>query len=168
MSPRDVANNTAIGQYQGYKRARGVKSNSRTETYFWIRTYLDTPEFSGVPIYLESGKAVGEDKVEVTVKFKHPERCLCPPKAGMDHQNILRYQIQPKERIITSFWVKKPGARMVLEDKNFVFDYRVSYPKAEFIDAYQKLLLPILPSGSSILLEFVFIMLNIRFRQTSD
>ena len=79
-----------------------------------------------------------ENRVEVVVTFRHQQPCLCPP--GEHYKNKLHYHIQPTERIFTSFLVKKPGSEMVLEQKDFSFDYRAAYSKEEFIDAYEKLL----------------------------
>ncbi|MBI4086099.1 MAG: NADP-dependent phosphogluconate dehydrogenase [Candidatus Liptonbacteria bacterium] len=57
------------------------------------------------------------------------------------YKNILRYQIQPRERITTSFWVKRPGAEMIMEEKDFSFDYKGAFSKELFVDAYERLLL---------------------------
>jgi 6-phosphogluconate dehydrogenase len=81
-----------------------------------------------------------EARVEVVVKFRHHTPCLCPPEANKHFTNILRYQVQPHERISTSFWAKKPGSEMVIEEKEFSFDYEHAFSGSEFLDAYAKLL----------------------------
>lgn len=93
-----------------------------------------------MPIYLEGGKALKEDKVEVTVTFRHRTPCLCPPDVDKHYKNVLHYRIQPKEGIHMTFWVKKPGPAMVLEEKDFSFDYQDAFVGQEISDAYERLL----------------------------
>ncbi len=130
---------TSRAQYHGYREEKNVKPGSMTETYFRITAFLDTPRFEDVPLELESGKYLPESKVEVVVAFKHPSPCLCPPRKH--YRNVLRYNIQPKEGITTSFWVKRPGPEMALEEKDFSFDYKSAFSEELFVDAYERLLL---------------------------
>ncbi len=141
FSKKEAGRFTVRAQYEGYRNEKDVKSDSDTETYFRITAFLETPRFEGVPLYLESGKMMPESKVEVIVTFKHPSPCLCPPAAEKHYKNVLRYQIQPKEGITTSFWVKRPGAEMIMEEKDFSFDYKSAFSKELFVDAYERLLL---------------------------
>ncbi len=146
----DIRKMTARAQYEGYLREKGVDASSRTETYFRIETYLEDPHWKGVPIILESGKALAEDRVEVTITFRHPIPCLCPPASSdggpdkIHYQNVLRYRIEPKEGIRISFWVKKPGHAMILEEKDFTFDYKEAFAENEIADAYEKLLVSVI------------------------
>jgi len=140
ISPQSIKADTLRGQYKDYGKESG-KEKSNTETYFHIRAYLDTPRFRGVPFYLESGKAMAEKRIEITVTFKHSLPCLCPPSLGGHYENSLRYHIAPQEGVSASFWVKKPGAEMILEEKDFTFDYKENYAKESFIDPYEKLCL---------------------------
>jgi len=137
----EVASHTTRGQYEGYQEEAGVAEHSQTETYFKIQTYLESPRWKDVPIILESGKAMPEDRVEVTITFRHPVPCLCPE--GRHYQNVLRYRIQPQEGIHISFWVKKPGPEMMLEEKDFSFDYKQAFGE-EMADAYERLLLSVI------------------------
>ncbi|MBI2644142.1 MAG: glucose-6-phosphate dehydrogenase [Candidatus Wildermuthbacteria bacterium] len=138
VTPKMLAQRTIRGQYEGYRKEKGISSQSQTETYFRIKTFLHVPRWRGVPFILESGKKLDEEKVEVVVTFKHLTPCLCPP--GAHSQNMLRYIIQPQERVDISFWVKKPGAEMIIQEKSFTFDYRKAFETEEFSDAYERLL----------------------------
>ncbi len=129
----DVSKNSVRGQYEGYLQEGGVASESQTETYFRIQTHIDTPRWKDVPIILESGKAMPEDRVEVTVLFR-----------GNERQNVLRYRIEPSEGIRISFWVKKPGPEMALEEKDFIFDYKEAFGGEQLADAYERLLLSVI------------------------
>ncbi len=139
LDDQDIARHTVRGQYQGYINERGVAPASHTETYFRIQTQVNLPRWQGVPVFLESGKAMKKGKFEIIVEFRHHTPCLCPP--GKHYTNTLRYRVQPDEGVYMSFWVKKPGPDMVVEEKEFSFDYRRAYAPGEFIDAYEKLLL---------------------------
>ncbi|MBI2113214.1 MAG: glucose-6-phosphate dehydrogenase [Candidatus Wildermuthbacteria bacterium] len=137
---KDIQKETVRGQYAGYLQEEGVRPDSATETYFKIHAFLKTPRWEGMPVILESGKSVSQDKAEVVITFKHSTPCLCPK--GTEHaKNVLRYQIQPEERISISLYVKRPGTEMKLEERSFEFDYRKAFEKEEFQDAYAKLLL---------------------------
>lgn len=138
MDVQDVTQRTVRARYKGYESLEGVQKGSETETYFQLQTYLNTDRWRGVPIYLESGKAMGESRVEITVTFRHQTPCMCPPNQHVT--NVLRYRIQPNEGIFTSFWVKKPGSEMIIEERDFSFDYHRDYEDSEFIDAYAKLI----------------------------
>lgn len=137
---KDIQIETVRGQYEGYRAEEGVKADSITETYFRIHAFIQTSRWEGMPVVLESGKSLAQDKAEVAVTFKHSSPCLCPK--GAEHaKNVLRYRIQPEERITISLYVKKPGAEMKLEERSFEFDYRKAFEQEEFQDAYAKLLL---------------------------
>ncbi|MBI1833317.1 MAG: glucose-6-phosphate dehydrogenase [Candidatus Andersenbacteria bacterium] len=139
MDEQDIIERTVRGQYEGYKETEKIDSASQTETFFHIQTHVNLPKWHGVPIFLEHGKALNESKFEIFVNFRHHTPCLCPP--GQHYKNELRYRVQPDEGIFTSFWVKKPGTEMKLEQKDFSFDYHRAYDEGEFLDAYVKLLL---------------------------
>jgi glucose-6-phosphate 1-dehydrogenase len=130
-------------QYRGYSNEKGVRVDSKTETYFKIKVFLNDLNWNGVPIYLEHGKRLKETKAEVVVTFKHDTPCLCP--LGKHYKNVLRYEIQPHEGVRMSFWVKRPGVEMVIEEKDFSFSYKTAYRGEEHLDPhvapYQKLLL---------------------------
>lgn len=141
LSYDDVLAHTVRGQYEGYRNEEGVESDSQTETYFHIKTTFSGGAVKGVPIYLESGKALDSDRKEVLITFKHEEPCLCP--TGQHYENVLRYTITPTEKIAIQFMVKKPGYTYELVKKDFGFDYSEEYSQQEFIPPYEQLLLDI-------------------------
>lgn len=150
----EIAAHTVRGQYEGYTAVRGVAPDSDTETYFRITASLDAPQWKGVPIVLEGGKKLEKTLAEAVIVFTHHTPCLCPPEAGKHFQNILRYRIQPDERISISLWVKRPGFGMVLEEKDFSFDYRTAYAEEHLPDPhvhpYRKLLLDVVAGNQTL------------------
>ncbi|MDD5110362.1 MAG: glucose-6-phosphate dehydrogenase [Patescibacteria group bacterium] len=163
LTPQEVATHTLRGQYEGYRQEAGVANGSTTETYFRMKTFLQTPRWAGVPIYLASGKKRPEDKAIVSVTFKHPVPCLCPPQSERHYRNVLKYQLQPQEGMAVSFWVKKPGPDMVLEERDFVFDYRSAFGREQFIEAYEKLILDAIAGDQTLFVSTREIMAGWRF-----
>jgi 6-phosphogluconate dehydrogenase len=117
----------------------GVESNSTTETYFKLKSSLDHPKWRGVPFTLEAGKAVGEAKKEVVVRFKHPHPCLCPIGAPHEYHNKVIFALEPEEEITFRLWSKKPGYKLEVEKRSFDLPYRKSNGKET--GEYEKLLL---------------------------
>jgi glucose-6-phosphate 1-dehydrogenase len=144
----DAQRQSVRGQYDGYRELEGVAVKSQTETYFRVEARLNTPRWRGIPFYLEAGKAMNESKFEVVVTFRHHTPCLCPP--GQHYVNQLVYRVQPDEAISLSFWVKKPGSGMVIEQKDFLFDYRTAYKGKQFIEPYAKLLLDVISGDQTL------------------
>lgn len=150
------------GQYEGYLREKNVAPDSRTETYFRVTASLRHPRWKGVPVVLESGKAMGKDLVEVQIVFRHPGFCLCPDKEK-HLKNVLHYTIEPDEGVRMRFWVKKPGLRMQVEGKDFVFDYKEAFEGEEFQEAYQRLLLNVIEGDQTLFVSTEEIMASWKF-----
>jgi len=145
LRPIDVNNLTesiVVGQYDGFLEEPKVSRDSKTETYFKMKVFIDNDRWKGVPFYLESGKKLKEKKTQISVYFKKTPTCVCPEKEeGHTHQNILTFDIQPNEGISVRFWAKKPGLNIELESKNLSFSYKHSTDGAMRLpDAYEKVL----------------------------
>ena len=150
MDEQDIARRTVRGQYDGYKEEEGVAGDSETETYFRLETEINSTRWRGVRIVLESGKALDDRVADVKVTFRHQTPCLCPPEEGKHYTNVLTYRIQPHEGVSTSFWVKRPGTGMVIEEKEFSFDYEHEYGGEAFMEAYSKLLLDVIKGDQTL------------------
>lgn len=141
FTQKRIADLVTRGQYEGYVNENGVKRNTRTETYFRLETYIDTPRWKNVPFYLESGKSLAENVSEINIYFRND-------KAGMmqagdvkeDGQNILTFRIQPDEGIKIRFFVKTPGFGMKVEPKTLKFKYSTVPDFQELPDAYERVL----------------------------
>ena len=138
ISKHDLQNQVFRGQYSGYKEEEGVSPDSKTETYFKIKAFIDSERWKDVPFILESGKALGEKRAEINVHFKKMEACLCPEGMEQSHSNVLTFRIQPDAGISILFWVKKPGVEMQLEPKKLSFSYKDENSKR--ITAYERIL----------------------------
>lgn len=127
-------------QYDGYRKIPGIAKDSKTETYFKTRAYLSAPKWCGVPIILESGKRLKEQKKEIVITFRHPTPCLCPH--GQEHyKNKVIIRLEPKEQIIVQFWSKKPSLAFEIEERDFTFLLREADTRTQYTEEYEKLLL---------------------------
>jgi glucose-6-phosphate 1-dehydrogenase len=112
---------TIRGQYSGYTSEENVPKDSQTETYFRIKSQVDSKRWKGVPFYLESGKAMYESRTEIDIYFKSGKNPAGPKQE--EGQNILTFRIQPDEGIKIKFFVKTPGLNFNVEPKTLKFKY---------------------------------------------
>ena len=62
------------GQYDGYRRIKGVAKDSRTETFAAMRFEIDNWRWSGVPFFIRTGKEMPVEQWELRLIFKEPPR----------------------------------------------------------------------------------------------
>ena len=128
------------GQYTGYRKVEDVAPESKTETYFAIKAFINNKRWKGVPFYLEHGKALQDSKVEITLRFRSSKNCVCNGGENHNHPNFVRFTISPEQKITLRFWVRKPGLKYELEAKDLVFDRSETKHEDETTDAYEEVL----------------------------
>lgn len=116
-------------QYDGFATEHGVTPDSRTETYFSLKAFVDTPRWQGVPFYLSSGKAL--DRAEALIEIVFGDE---------GNVNKLTFRIQPKEAIILTLHSKQPGLENTTIETPLVFEYSTDLPASHISDAYEKVL----------------------------
>jgi glucose-6-phosphate 1-dehydrogenase len=62
------------GQYDGYRDIDGVAADSTTETYAALRLDIDNWRWSGVPIFIRTGKRMPVTQTEMRLVFQRPPR----------------------------------------------------------------------------------------------
>jgi glucose-6-phosphate 1-dehydrogenase len=62
------------GQYDGYRKIKGVDKNSTTETFVAARFEIDNWRWSGVPFFIRTGKLMPATEWELRIIFKEPPR----------------------------------------------------------------------------------------------
>lgn len=150
MGPRQVAEWTVRGQYDGYRSEEGVRPDSTTETFVAVRTTIDNWRWSGVPIILQTGKRMQKRATDIEIEFNQPPLCLfrefadCPP-----NPNSLVIRIQPDEGISLSFVCKQPGTSYEVQDVNMDFSYNKTFRRRS-PEAYERLLLDALRGDASL------------------
>jgi glucose-6-phosphate 1-dehydrogenase len=60
------------GQYEGYRDIDGVADDSATETYAALRLDIDSWRWSGVPIFIRTGKCLPTTQTELRLVFDRP------------------------------------------------------------------------------------------------
>jgi glucose-6-phosphate 1-dehydrogenase len=152
--PRDLARNTARGQYArgwqggqevaGYHEEPGTPKDSHTETYAAIRLDIDTRRWAGVPFYLRTGKRLGRRVTEIAVVFKRA------PHLPFEHtateelgQNAIVIRVQPDEGVTIRFGSKVPGPTFEVRDVTMDFGYMHAFTESS-PEAYERLILDVL------------------------
>jgi glucose-6-phosphate 1-dehydrogenase len=133
---------TAVkGQYNGYREVPNVLPKSKTETYFALKAFIDSKKWKGVPIYFEHGKALKKNAVQITVRFRSSEHCVCGEIEAHEHPNFVTFDISPEQKISVQFWVRKPGLHYELEKQTLTFDRNSTRtPDMNSFDAYEEVL----------------------------
>ncbi len=130
---RELKSQITLGQYKGY--VRDIGKVSRTETYAALKVFIGNKRWSGVPIYLRTGKALPRKVAEISVHFKEPVRCLFQGCGA----NTLTFQIQPEESVRLSINNKIPGFGIRLHQAHLDFSFKNF--TAQIPAAYERLLL---------------------------
>lgn len=97
-------NDVVRGQFRGYRREPGVKSDSRVETFAAVRLSLDNWRWQGVPVFIRAGKALATTCTEIVARLKRPPPIL---NGGAD-PNYLRFRIGPAMEIAMGLNVMNP------------------------------------------------------------
>lgn len=135
-----IRKNTFRGQYRGYKDIEGVLPNSKTETYFALKTELLSPRWRGIPIFLEAGKKVTtQARKEIILTLKHPAVCLLC-ETGHHKPNRIIFRFEPNDEVVIHFWTKKPGFEEIIEERTFSFFLYEKETKVQYVEEYAKIL----------------------------
>lgn len=130
-----------FGQYEGYKTEENVNPNSKTDTFYALKTFVNTPRFKDVPVYIRAGKKLSQTVTEIAIVFKNPKNRLFKNLDCGDEPNVLIYRIAPNEGIVLKIVTKKPGLEPKLEPAYMQYCYRFD-PHAHYIpDPYERLIL---------------------------
>jgi glucose-6-phosphate 1-dehydrogenase len=88
--------NYVRGQYDGYLGIDGVAPKSTTETYAALRLDIDNWRWSGVPLFLRTGKRLPITQTEFRLIFKEPPRLGLPMLRGYTPEpNQLVFKLDP-------------------------------------------------------------------------
>src|SRR5204862_6392172 len=96
-------NHYVRGQYDGYREIDGVAADSQTETYAALRLDIDNWRWSGVPVFIRTGKRLPATQTEVRPVFKQPPRLALWEAAGhrpTAHQLVIKLDPSTGIRLI--------------------------------------------------------------------
>ncbi len=85
--------NLVRGQFHGYRKEKGVASDSKVETFAALRLDMDSERWRGVPFYLRAGKSLPVTCTEVVVRLR---RATTVDRNLPLKPNELRLQISPE------------------------------------------------------------------------
>ena len=128
------------GQYEGYRREKGVAADSDVETFVALRAEIDSWRWAGVPFYIRAGKSLAATATEILVEFRQPPRLFfASAETELPHPNHLLFRLKPGERVSLSVQIKRPGEELLSRPVDLVYDYdeRRDGPREE---AYARLL----------------------------
>jgi glucose-6-phosphate 1-dehydrogenase len=121
------------GQFNGYKKEKGVAPESNVETFAAVRLEVQSRRWSGVPFLIRAGKCLPATTTEVLVKLRKP-----PLAIGDESSNLFRFRLGPGEISLSlSARVKRPGEELVSKPAHLSV---VEEPTADEVDAYERLL----------------------------
>lgn len=132
VHPNNVASHTKRGQYIGYT-AEVENLRSATETYAAVKLFSTDTLWRGVPLILETGKAMAAKTIDITVTFDDPDGANCT--------NTLTFNIQPAEGISMQFNAKQPGLSSKTEQVKMHFDYASGFAQQlPGLEAYERVI----------------------------
>jgi glucose-6-phosphate 1-dehydrogenase len=150
-TPEDVPQMAVHAQYgpgaiagepvKGYLEEDGVPPDSFTETYAALRLSVNNWRWSGVPIYLRTGKRLARKLTEIAVTLKPVPHLAFQEGGSLGVQpNQLILTVQPDEGVSLSLGAKIPGARMRIRPVNMEFRYGTAF-LSQSPEAYERLIL---------------------------
>jgi glucose-6-phosphate 1-dehydrogenase len=117
----------------GYRQEKDVAPDSSTETFAAIKLHIDNARWSGVPIYLRSGKALWKRGTEIVVTFKQPSAAMFRgTQIEKLEPNRLVFHIQPKQAIELVFQAKIPGPTLQLQTVDMSFNYGNAFKASRY------------------------------------
>ncbi|MBN1982782.1 MAG: glucose-6-phosphate dehydrogenase (NADP(+)) [Chitinivibrionales bacterium] len=138
-------------QYDGYREEEAVAADSPTETYAEIRLFIDNFRWSGVPIYIRTGKALTRKGTEIGIVFKSYPPILFNANHSLE-QNKIIFKIQPSEGIIVDISNKVPGGGMQITSTNMLYCYRDNFSQ-QIPEAYQRLLMDVIGADKTLFVD---------------
>ena len=140
------------GQYEGYREEPGVDRASVVETFVAMEVYIDDWTWIGVPFYLRTGKALAEGRRTITIGFREPPLKVFPGDVD-DTCNELVIELSDDPRIFADVRSKIPGPDFRLARARMRLDLLESFPDAEPLEAYERLLLDVLRGDTTLFLH---------------
>lgn len=132
IAPNMVDTEAIRGQYEGY----GAEVNdaaSYTETFAAIKLAINNDRWRGVPVILQTGKALDKKAIEIELTFSDHEHS--------EHNNILSMNIQPNEGVGLNLRAKKPGFAHEMQPVAMEFRYKHAFGETtRQPDAYERVL----------------------------
>jgi glucose-6-phosphate 1-dehydrogenase len=133
----------------GYREEPDVDPQSETETYVAARLMIDDWRWSGVPIYVRTGKRLPKRATEIAIQFREVPHKLFASTGSEPDRNLLAIRIQPDEGIMLRFAAKIPSLGLDVRPVTIDFTYSSAF-SVDSPDAYETLILDALQGDASL------------------
>ncbi|MBU3160366.1 glucose-6-phosphate dehydrogenase [Clostridium frigoris] len=133
----------------GYRQEEMVSTESNTDTFIALKTYIDNFRFGGVPIYIRAGKRMDIKSTEIVIQFKKLAGINYYKEFDQIGNNLLVLKIQPKEGFYFQINAKKPGNDFKIEKVELDYCQSCKYVN-DSPEAYERLLLEAIRNNSSL------------------
>ena len=165
ISAADVEQVTVRGQYlsgqidgqevPGYREEESDKyeidPNSQTETYVAVETEIQNWRWSGVPIYLRTGKRLNQRRSEIVIQFKQSHHKIFNQNHLEHKANRLVIRLQPDEGIRLRIMNKVAGLEAGIPLEAGCLDlFFGDAGKIKMHDAYARLLFDVLRNDQTL------------------
>ncbi|OMH23069.1 glucose-6-phosphate dehydrogenase [Tersicoccus phoenicis] len=127
----DAASSSRRARYTGgkigrrtlpaYKDEKGVDPAHKTETLAELTVEVRNWRWSGVPLTMRSGKALGSNRSEIVITFRNPPE-VATGFGGTREPNVLRIGMGP-DRMELRVNINGPGDPMVLDQTVFTAEF---------------------------------------------
>ncbi len=137
------------GQYEGYRGSAHVADDSTVPTFVALRLDIEAPRWSGVPVYLRTGKAMSTTATRAVVIFKasSPLAFSDAPERSPD-PNRLEFHIGPDYGVDLFVQTKVPGDGVELTTTPLKVDFASIYERLPL--AYETVLHDALAGNRSV------------------
>src|SRR6201993_3186729 len=126
--------NVVRGQFNGYKKEKGVAPDSQVETFAALQLEIDSWRWKGVPFYIRAGKCLPVTCAEVIVWLRQPPTMF----EGFNlAPNYFRFRISPEVTLAFGMNVIAPGEDTVSRSVEMIVS---RHPRADEMDAYERVL----------------------------
>ena len=122
------------GQFSGYRKEKGVATDSQTETFAALKLEIHSWRWEGVPFYIRAGKCLPVRSAEVVVRLRQP------PTMYHDFDlepNYFRLRLSPEITQAFGMNVIAPGEDTVSRSVEMIASRQ---PRADEMDAYERVL----------------------------
>lgn len=126
--------------------------DSKTETFVAIHAEIKNWRWTGVPIYLRTGKRMSSRRSEVVIQFKPVPHSIFGDVTKIN-PNKLVIRLQPDEAVRLFMEIKEPGAgglrlKTLPLNLSYADNFTVRYP-----DAYERLLMDVVRGNLSLFMR---------------
>jgi glucose-6-phosphate 1-dehydrogenase len=137
---------------QGYRQEKGVRAESRTETFVALAAHVDNWRWSGVPFFLRTGKRLPKRSSEISVHLKSVPPILFNTDGNRLDPNVLSIRIQPDEGFALGISSKIPGPKARVYPVQMDFRYSSTFGGTT-PEAYERLLLDVMAGDQTLFMR---------------